>query len=925
MQFQDHLPVDDYRREIERAIAGNPVVVLTAETGAGKSTRVPWWLWQAGKKVHVTQPRRIAARALSNYLARCCQVPWGGAIGYQTGLDSNKSAATTLLYLTDGVQMVREIQGHRDYDILVLDEIHEWNLNQEVLVGQVKKNLDDGFFQRSGKRALIMSATLKAKQISAFLHHAPIITVPGRGFPVDCQRRHPCFLLPDAATLLEEGHNVLVFQPGKQEIDDTIQNLKDLLDHDGCQAVILPLHSELSIAEQSKVFRNYPLPKAVVATDIAQTSLTIDDIDAVIDSGIKKEVRLVSGIEGLYPTEISASECRQRAGRAGRVKKGYYILCSERGIEDRLDFPEPEIRRLNLESVVLRMFKWGFSPLEFSFFHKPNRSLILKAMQNLRTFGALTEENRVTADGRRMADLPLSLRSARLLLEAEKGGPRVVDRALKVIAIFETKGVVSKEFAGECYSPSPFKSDLLNQLDIWEDQRSNARLISRKRAAMAREIYAELRKRLDAVKVSGKGAEGLRRGSVPPPRGALNQAEQKHLFRAILSGFCDGVYFKGEGIYWREGEERQIERTSIVNQARPEMVVGLPFDLVINREDPRTGNKEEKYIPLLTFCTEISLQQLEELKPFSYDKHRRIDLREDKLKVSEEIFFGSRLVKAVDVEPDWDQPGEKHRILTLALEWFEKNYASLPGCGEIERNRAWYAEAERALGETLPPFDQALREYLYRQLRRSLKIDDLRFYFQFHPALQRLSLRQLLPYPWLKKLKEARWPGRLEIKDMEIPIEYSDSHPYLTLDHAQFHRLEAGDIRLPSGDAPGFLLQGARFAGWAEAAAGYNALLKEQLFQRKWQDAKKIVPVGDILEIPFPLAFQGGSGKDNAVFEFYSAPAFEGDAVFLVHFRDLETAQGHYAAVAAEWQERKLRYKKESMDNIFRGKGWKVK
>ncbi len=898
MQFQDRLPIDDYRREIERAIAENPVVVLTAETGAGKSTRVPWWLWQAGKRVHVTQPRRIAARALSNYLARCCNVAWGREIGYQTGLDSNKSPATTLLYLTDGVQMVREIQGHRDYDVLILDEIHEWNLNQEVLVGQVKKNLDEGVFKRNGKRALIMSATLKAKQISAFLHHAPVITVPGRGFPVECQRRHPCFLLPDAATLLEEGHNVLVFQPGKQEIDDTIQNLKDLLDHDGCKAVILPLHSELSINEQAN-------------TDIAQTSLTIDDIDAVIDSGIKKEVRLVSGIEGLYPTEISASECRQRAGRAGRVKKGYYILCSERGIEDRLDFPEPEIRRLNLESVVLRMFKWGLSPLEYSFFHKPNRGLLLKAIQNLRTFGALSAdaENRVSADGRRMADLPLSLRSARLLLEAEKGGPRVVDRALKVIAIFETRGVVSKEFAGETYSPSSCRSDLLNQLDLWEDQRRNGRLISNKKSALAREIYNELKKRL----------------AIPPARGALSQNEQKHLFRAILSCFCDGVYFKGEGIYWREGEERQIERTSILNQARPEMVVGLPFDLVINREDPRSGVKEEKYIPLLTFCSEISLQQLEELKPFSYEKIRRVTLQEDQLKVSEEIFFGSRLVKAVAVEPDWQKPGEQHQVLTLAIGWFEKNYDQLPGCGEIEKNRAWFAEAERALGEKLPAFDLALRDYLYRQLRRSLKIDDLRFFFQFHPALQQLSLRQLLPYRWLKKLKDARWPGSLTIKDMEIPVEYSAGHPCLVLDHAQFHRLEAGDVRLPSGEAPGFILQGESYRGWAEAAAAYNDLLKEQIFQRKWQEAKKNVQVGDILEVPFPLAFQGGNGKDNAVFEFYSAPAFEDDKVVLFHFRTLEEAQAHFSGIAGAWEERKTRHRKESMDNIFRGKGWKVK
>ncbi|MFH2108205.1 MAG: helicase-related protein [Chrysiogenia bacterium] len=909
MQFLDKLPVDGYRDEIMSAIAANPVVILTAETGAGKSTRVPWWLWQAGKKVHVTQPRRIAARALSNYVARACRVPWGREIGYQTGLDGNRSAATSLLYLTDGVQMVREIQGNRDYDVLILDEIHEWNLNQEVLIGLVRKNLDSGFFKLSGKRAVIMSATLKARQISTFLNQAPVITVPGRGFPVDCQRRHPCFLLPDAANLLEAGHNVLLFQPGKQEIDETIRNLKELLDHDNQKAIILPLHAELSITEQSKVFRNYPLPKAVVATDIAQTSLTIDDIDAVIDSGVKKEVRLVSGIEGLYPTEISTSECRQRAGRAGRVKKGLYILCSERGMDDRLDYPEPEIRRLNLESVVLRMCKWGLSPLEFSFFHRPNRSLILKAIQNLKIFGALTQENMVTADGRRMAELPLSLRSARLLLEAEKGGRRVTDRALKIIAIFETRGVVSKEFAGEFYANSPFKSDLLNQLDLWEDQKHNSRLLSAKKAALAREIYGELKKRLGVL----------------PVKGPLTAAEQKHLFRAILSGFCDGVYFKGDGVYWREGEERQIERTSILNQTKPEMVAGLPFDLIINREDQKTGNKEEKYLPLLTFCSELSFLQLAELKPFSYEKRRRILLQDDKLSVSEEIFFGGRLIKTMAVEPDWTRTDEKHAILTLALEWFEKNFEHLPCRAEIERNRAWFIEASAALNEKLPPFELCLRDYLYRQLRRSLKIDDLRFFFQFHPALQRIDLHHLLPHRWLKKLKSARWPKQLQIKDMDIPLEYINGKPYLALDQGQFHRIEAAEVRLPSGEAPGFLLQGESFPDWAAAAKHFNARLKEEIFERKWRHEKKSVQVGDIQDIPFPLAFQGGNGKDNSRFEFYSAPAFEDGKVFLIHFHNLEQAQTYYRSIEKQWAECRTRFSKNAMENIFRGKGWKIK
>ena len=909
MHFKSRLPVDDFRERIENEIAANPVLVLTAETGAGKSTRVPYWLWQAGVKVHVTQPRRIAARSLSNYLAHVCNVHWGQEIGYQTGLDSNKSQKTVLLYLTDGVQMVQEIQGKREYDVLILDEIHEWNLNQEVLIGLVKKNLDSDYYQRSGKRIVIMSATFKARQISTFLNHAPVITIPGRGFPVICQQRHPCFLLPDAANLLETGHNVLIFQPGKQEIEETMQNLKELLENDKQQAVILPLHSELSISEQTKVFKNYPLPKAIVATDIAQTSLTIDDIDAVIDSGVKKEVRLVSGIEGLYPTEISTSECRQRAGRAGRVKKGVYILCSERGMEDRSDYPEPEIRRLNLESVVLRMCKWGLAPLEFNFFHRPNRSLILKAIQNLKNFGALSPENKVTADGRRMAELPLSVRSSRLLLEAEKGGAKVTDRALKVIAIFETRGIVNKEFAGECYSSSLYKSDLLNQLELWENQKDNARVISRKKTALAREIYNELKKRL----------------ALPATRGPWSENDQKHLFRAILSAFCDGVYFKGEGIYWREKEERQIERTSILNEFKPEMVAALPFDLIINREDQKTGSKEEKYIPLLTFGSELSLKQLEELKPFSYEKRREIVLKEDKLSVNEQIFFGAKLIKTIPVSPDWTSPDEKHALLTLALQWFAENYQWLPCRGEIDKNKAWFVEAAAVLQEKLPPFEHCLREFLYRQLRRNLKIEDLRFFFQFHPALQRITLNHLLPYIWLKKLKEARWPGQLKIKDMGIPLTYSGQKAYLTLDYEQFHRLEKDEITLPSGEEAGFLLQGLQFDNWAAAVVHYNNHLKGEIFSRKWQNEKKSIEINDIVDLPFPLPFQGGNGKGNAPFEFYSVPTVENGQIFLIHFPTLEQANACFLPHAGQWQELKARFKKSALENIFRGKGWTVK
>ena len=355
------------------------------------------------------------------------------------------------------------------------------------------------------------------------------------------------------------------------------------------------------------------------------------------------------------------------------------------------------------------------------------------------------------------------------------------------------------------------------------------------------------------------------------------------------------------------------------------MVTALPFDLIINREDQKTGNKEEKYIPLLTFASELSLKQLEELKPFSYEKRREIVLKEDKISVNEQIFFGAKLIKTIPASPDWTSPDEKHTLLTLALQWFTDNCQWLPCRNEIEKNRAWFNEAAAVLGEKLPPFDHALREFLYRQLRRSLKIDDLRFFFQFHPALQRITLNHLLPYIWLKKLKAARWPGQLKIKDMEIPLTYSGQKAYLTLDYEQFHRLEKTEITLPSGEEAGFLLQGLRFDNWAAAVVHYNAYLKNEIFRRKWQDDKKSIDLSDIVDLPFPLPFQGGNGKDNEPFEFYSVPTVEDGQVFLIHFPTLEQANASFLPHAGQWQELKARFKKSALENIFRGKGWTVK
>ena len=246
-----------------------------------------------------------------------------------------------------------------------------------------------------------------------------------------------------------------------------------------------------------------------------------------------------------------------------------------------------------------------------------------------------------------MAELPVSIRSSRMLLEAEKGGPRTLDKALKLIAILECRGIANKEFAGEKFCGDAMKSDLLNQLELWETARRNFQVISRKKLAMAREIYLELKKRIGLAETPGH----------------LSDAEKRSLHRALLSSFIDRVYHRSESGYVRDEEERQLDRTSMLLPFRPSMVVGLPFDLLIHREDPKTGAREELAIPLITFGSELSLALLEELKPYSYRRDREIGMEKGRITIIEKIHFGGSLIQSVEKPADWNDRSERTAII----------------------------------------------------------------------------------------------------------------------------------------------------------------------------------------------------------------------------------------------------------------------
>lgn len=563
---KEKLPIDDFKSSIIDAVRDNVVTIITAETGAGKSTQVPQYLLEAGYDIVVTQPRRLATRTVSERVAEEYGTELGDVVGYRTAVDREDSPATRCLFCTDGLALVRELMG-QNKGILVLDEVHEWNENMEVLVAWIKSRITAG---ESNFKVVLMSATLESEKLSTFFNGAPVISVPGRMFPVEVKEAGKS-LEDDVEKLLREGRNVLVFQPGKQEIDDTIASLKRLQ----VSAEILPLHGQLTSEEQKRCFRSYGRPKCVVSTNVAQTSVTISDIDAVVDSGLERRIELVDGVEGLYLRPISMADSTQRKGRAGRTKEGTYIDHCDAMESDRLAFPVAEIMRKRLDQTVLRLAIAGFDMEAMEFFHQPKKSDIHEARQSLIGLGCMTEDGRVTQIGRFVNRLPISVKYGRMLVEAERLG--VVEDILTAAAIMEVGGIVvpppsrnrpdRPDWRDMVYGETD--SDVLAQLKVWE---------------MARKMSGEERRE--------KGISSRNYFRAKEIRQSLSQAvarffkfrstgRKEDILKAICAGMVDHLYKGSYGTYRNgDGCDRELGTSSVVSGAQ--WLVGNPFDLEIS-------------------------------------------------------------------------------------------------------------------------------------------------------------------------------------------------------------------------------------------------------------------------------------------------------------------------------------------------------
>ncbi|EQA95287.1 ATP-dependent helicase HrpA, partial [Glaesserella parasuis 29755] len=442
------LPVSARRDEILKLIAEHQVVVIAGETGSGKTTQLPKMCLELGRGVKGlighTQPRRIAARSVATRIAEELKSELGSTIGYKIRFNDQISDNTLVKLMTDGI-LLAEIQNDRylnQYDTLIIDEAHERSLNNDFILGYLKQILA----KRPDLKVIITSATIDVERFSKHFNNAPIIEVSGRTYPVEVRYR-PIVeeddqdqlqgILNAVDELQAEGRgDILIFMNGEREIRDTAEALqKQELRH----TEILPLYARLSAAEQQRIFNPSNLNRIILATNVAETSLTIPNIKYVIDTGTARISRYSyrTKVQRLPIEPISQASANQRKGRCGRISEGICIrLYSEEDFNARPQFTDPEILRTNLASVILQMTALGLTDIaSFPFVDAPDQRHIQDGIRLLEELGALGRDAlRVSADarsaslqkltniGRQLAQLPIDPRLGRMVIEAAKNG-----------------------------------------------------------------------------------------------------------------------------------------------------------------------------------------------------------------------------------------------------------------------------------------------------------------------------------------------------------------------------------------------------------------------------------------------------------------------------------------------------------------------
>ncbi len=557
--FDAALPVVQLKDEIGSTILQNQVVVVCGETGSGKTTQIPKICLAIGRGragiIGHTQPRRVAARSIAGRIAKELKSEIGQHVGYKVRFTDRMSENASIKLMTDGILLAetRSDKLLRAYDTLIIDEAHERSLNIDFILGYLKTLLP----KRPDLRVIVTSATIDAERFSRHFGGAPVIEVSGRSHPIEIRYRPieeeedpdmEAAILAAVDEADKHPGDILVFLPGEREIRNAAEALRKHAHRD-----ILPLYSRLSVAEQEKVFSTGGRRRIVLATNVAETSLTVPNIGVVIDTGLARINRYSyrNKVERLHVEKISRASANQRSGRSGRVMQGLCIrLYAQADFESRPEFTDPEILRSSLASVILKMESMMLGAIEaFPFIDPPSPRMVADGYQLLHELGAVDEKRIITRTGLQLAALPCDPRMGRMIL-ASGGALSEVLVIASALGIQDPRDAPSDKREAAEIAHQPFRderSDFMGYLRLWAhfDELSK-KLSNRKLIQECRKQFLSLPRLREWRDLHGQlhaqiAEMGLRMNEAP--------ANYEAIHRALLAGLLGNVGFKTEDGY----------------------------------------------------------------------------------------------------------------------------------------------------------------------------------------------------------------------------------------------------------------------------------------------------------------------------------------------------------------------------------------
>ncbi|RKZ88493.1 MAG: ATP-dependent RNA helicase HrpA [Candidatus Parabeggiatoa sp. nov. 1] len=564
-QFPDDLPVSQQREDIAAAVAAHQVVIVAGETGSGKTTQLPKICLSLGRGVAgmigCTQPRRIAARTIASRVANELDSPVGHAVGYKVRFSDRISSDTYIKFMTDGI-LLAETQGDHfleAYDTLILDEAHERSLNIDFLLGYIKQLLP----KRPDLKLIITSATIDTQRFSAHFDNAPIIEVSGRTYPVEVRYRplsadeeeqdrnmiQGILDAVDEITLHDRQADMLIFLAGERDIRDTAEALRK---HRLLNTEVLPLYARLSAAEQNRIFAPGNQRRIVLATNVAETSLTVPRIKVVIDPGLARISRysIRNKVQRLPIENIARSSADQRKGRCGRIAPGVCIrLYSGEDYDLRPEFTDPEILRTSLASVILQMLALRLGDVhDFPFVDPPTSKMTNDGFTLLTELGVVNDNRQLTEIGWLLSKWPIDPRIGRMILGAKPenclhevliiaSALTIQDPRERPMDAQQAADAAQKRFVDE-------RSDFLSYLKLWDFWKDNAKHLSQnKLRKLCHEHFLSYLRMREWQDIHQQLHILIKEAGF-----SINQVEANYdeIHRALLTGLLGNIAFKGE-------------------------------------------------------------------------------------------------------------------------------------------------------------------------------------------------------------------------------------------------------------------------------------------------------------------------------------------------------------------------------------------